>query len=150
MKRKTLMILAVTALLVLSLSGCGRLLSRDHTDIIGVTTLTEKNTVVMNSPTGDEFVSGSGKITIGEGERLHVEYALDKGSFDLAFHKGSDGLDVFKSADLEALPMEGDVFGKSGVEGSGSLELEAPAGEYTVYFAIHDTVGSATVSATAG
>ena len=147
MKRKTLIIYTVALLLVLAMSGCGRLLSRDHNDIIGVTTFSEKNTVVMNSPTGDEFVSGSGKIILGEGEKLHVEYTLDKGSFDLAFHMGSDGLGVFDSADLDTLPVQGDVFGKSGVEGSGSFELDAPAGEYTVFFSIHDAAGSASVSA---
>lgn len=141
MKRTTVFLLALA--LLLTAAAChGKM-----TDVIGVTTLTEKNIVVMNAETGDEFVSGSGKLTVSEGEHIHVEYALDAGSFDLAFHAGDGSLDIFQSADLENLTADGDVFGASGLTGSGSLDLEAPAGEYSVFFSMHEAVGAATVSA---
>ena len=150
MKKKTIIIIAACVLLVLAILGgtaLGRRLAKRHTDIIGVTTLIERNLVIMNSASGTEFVSGSGTITVGEGERLHVEYALKEGSYDLAFHLGDDGLDVFHNTDLTALPAEGEVFGRSGVEGSGSFDLEVPAGVYTVFFDMHKAVGSTTISA---
>ena len=133
---------AVCLLSVLMLTSCS-MFSR-HKDITGVTTLPKENTVVMNSPSDGAFVNGSGNLTVKDGEMIHLKYELSSGSFDLAFHPGNEGLAVFESADLENLPSEGDVFGRSGIEGSGELDIEAPAGEYTVFFNMHSAVGSAT------
>lgn len=140
-------VVLMAAVLLLSLTGCS--FSR-HKDITGVTTLTKENIVVMNSPTGEEFVSGSGTITVGQGEIVHLEYKLSEGSFDLALNAGDGSLDIFQSTDLENLPSDGEVFGRSGVTGSGELDIEAPAGEYTVFFNMHGAAGSATVSAAKG
>lgn len=146
MKRKILIILVLAACLIIAASGCGTRISERHTDIIGVTTIPEKNTVIMNAKTDEEFVSGTGKITVGEGERIHVESSLETGSVDLALHAGDGSLDVFTGADLENLPVEGDVFGISGLEGDGSFDLDAAEGEYSIYFALHDAAGNVTVS----
>ena len=145
MKRKTVRVTAllVCVILLVSLTGCG-LFSR-HRDITGVTTLTDENTVIMNSPSGTEFVSGSGVITVKEGQAIRLTYEILEGSFDLALNAGDGSLGVFESADLGNLTSEGDVFGVSGVTGTGELEIEAAAGEYTVFFKLHGAVGSATV-----
>ena len=103
----------------------------------------------MNSKTGKEFYAGSGKLNVGEGERIHMQYALDGGSFDLAFCKGGNALDVISNSDLDNLSVSGDVFGKSRVSGKGSIYFEASPGEYTVYFKQHGAVGTVTVTAQA-
>ena len=141
--KKTVIILVMLIAVLLTASACG---SR-HTDIIGVTTLTGDNKVVMNSASGDEFVSGSGNITLGEGEVLHLEYELTEGSFDLACHEGNVGLDVFETVDLSSLPLTGEVFGASEISGSGTLDLEAAPGDYTVFFTVHGAVGQAVLTA---
>ena len=129
---------------VAAVGYAGLRISRRGTDLIGVTTL--DNTVIMNSKTGKEFVSGSGKLTLGEGERIHLKYSLDAGSFDFAVNSGSNGLDIFDSTDLGSLSDEGEVFGRSGITGKGSLDFKAGPGEYTLFFNMHDAVGTATAS----
>ncbi|MBO4335533.1 MAG: hypothetical protein J5846_06850 [Desulfovibrio sp.] len=119
-----------------------------RTDIIGVTTLYETNTVYMNSKPGKDFYAGSGELSVSGGKYIHVEYALESGNFDLAFrlyHEGREGLDVQK-AELDKLPASGDLFGKSGVSGKGSLDFEVASGKYNVYFKSHGAIGSATVT----
>ena len=136
-----------------------------HKDITGVTTLTNENLVIMNSPSANVFVSGSGQITVKSDKGIHVEYAVTEGSFDLAFTAGSAdpifaegsvdpasmknelGLDVFRNADLSNLTADGEIFGASGVSGKGSLDFAVSPGVYSVYFNMHDTVGTSTVSA---
>ena len=147
MKKKTIIILAAALLFAAAAVYVGVRLHNRGTDIIGVTTLPDRNTVIVNAKTGKEFVSGSGKLTVGAGEHIHLEYALTAGSFDLAFHEGSDGLDVFRNADLENLPSTGEVFGKSDLSGSGSLDFEAADGEYTVYYNNHGAIGTAKITA---
>jgi len=147
MKNKRIIVLILAILVVIAaVIYVGVRLHNRGTDIIGVTTLENRNTIIMNSKSGQEFVAGSGKLTVGTNERIHVVYELDNGSFDLAFHKGSDGLDVFENSDLKNLSNTGDVFGKSGISGKGSLDLEVASGKYTVYFNQHGAVGSATVT----
>ena len=139
------MLLALSLLIAsaLALTGCE---SRKK-DITGVTTLTKENTVIMNSPTGDEFVNGSGKITVSEGETLHLTYDLTEGSMDLALNAGDGTLDVFETVDLENLGADGQVFGVSGITEKGELVIDAAPGEYTVFFNLHSAAGTATVSA---
>ena len=149
MKKKSI-VLIVVALVLIAVGGyVGMRIRNRWTDIKGVTTLFEKNTVIMNSKTGKEFEAGSGELTVDEGKRIHVEYALDAGSFDLAFYKGSDALAVIRRSNLDDLPDSGDLFGKSGVSGKGDLDFGAAPGKYTVYFEQHGAVGSATVTAKA-
>lgn len=148
MKKKH--ILLILAVLVLIAAGyVGMRLRNRWTDITGVTTVRDRNTVYMNSKTGKDFEAGSGSLTVGEGQRIHVEYALDAGNFDLAFNKGNNDHSVFFNAPLDNLPATGDVFGKSGVSGKGSLDFEAAPGEYTVFIRQHGAIGSATVTAKA-
>ena len=75
-----------------------------------------------------------------------MKYALDEGSLDLAFHEGDGDLGIFQTADLQNLTADGEVFGQSGIAGTGSLDFTVAGGDYTVYFQLHDAVGSATVS----
>lgn len=147
MKKKGIILLGAALVAVAAIAYVGMRLARRGTDLIGVTTLAKKNTVILNAKTGEEFVSGSGKLTVAEGEGIHLEYALDSGSVDFAVNRGSNGLAVFESADLANLPAAGEVFGKSGISGSGSLDLAAAPGEYTLYFRTHDAVGTAKATA---
>lgn len=149
MKKKSVVLFVVALVLIAAIAYVGMRLINRRTDIIGVTTLFEKNTVIMNSKTGKDFEAGSGELTVDEGKRIHVEYALDAGSFDLAFCKGSDALAAIRRANLSDLPNTGDLFGKSGVSGKGSLDFEAAPGKYTVYFEQHGAVGTANVTAKA-
>ena len=150
-KMKKKIIILIIAALVLIAAGsyvAVRIINRG-TDIIGVTTLEKKNTVIMNANADSDYGAGSGKLTVGEGERIHVEYALKAGGFDLAFCQGSNGLEVIRSSDLQNLSDTGEVFGRSGVSGSGSLDFEAAPGEYTVYFNRNGAAGTAKVTAKA-
>lgn len=129
---------------IIAVFAAGKIFSY-HKDITGVTTLASENKVVMNSSTAGAFVSGEGLIFVNDGEMLHLEYSLSEGSFDIAFHADSVDLDVFKEADLENLTLDGEVFGASAISGRGSLDFAAAPGQYTVFYNMHETVGSATV-----
>ena len=149
MKKKSIILIVAALVLIVAIAYVGMRFINRGTDINGVTTLVEKNTVIMNVRPGKDFAGGSGKLTVGEGKSIHVEYALDAGSFDLAFCKGSDALAAIRRANLSDLPNTGDLFGKSGVSGKGSLDFEAAPGKYTVYFEQHGAVGTANVTAKA-
>ena len=148
MKKKRIILLVVALVLIVAIAYIWLRLNNRRTDINGVTTVYERNTVYMNSKPGKDFYAGVGYLTVGEDKRIHTEYDLESGSFDLAFRiyvKGRVGLDVRSSA-FDNLPNSGDVFGKSGVSGKGSLSFEVAPGEYEVYFKSHNTIGSATVT----
>ena len=149
MQKKNIALIIAALVLIAAAAYVGMRIVNRGTDIAGVTTLYEKNTVIMNSKTGKEFEAGSGELTVSEGKCIHVEYALDAGSVDLAFYKGNDALAVIRRANLSDLPNSGDLFGKSGVSGKGSLDFEAASGKYTVYFEQHGAAGKATVTAVA-
>ncbi len=147
-KKSMIVIVAVALALVAAIAYVAFRLNNRLTDIIGVTTLPDKNTVIMNSKEAGSFVSGSGKIIVGENGQIRVDYAITGGSCDIAFHAGSVSLDVFEDAEvMGGLSDSGDVFGVSGVSGTGNLNLAAESGEYTVYILTHDTIGTATVTA---
>lgn len=151
MKKKV--IIAIVALLVVALGVyAGYRLAVRGTDVIGVTSLSDRNTVIMNAKTGDEFVSGTGYLTVGKGEGLHLEYDLSSGSIDVAF-RADDGyaaaaqsMDVEKLPETEELTGEG-AFGEQGLAGKGSLDFEAAEGTYTVHITNHSAIGKATVTA---
>ncbi|MBQ9347767.1 MAG: hypothetical protein IJT94_10620 [Oscillibacter sp.] len=86
----------------------------------------------------DVFLSSDIENLIADGQDLGA---------DSVTGIGGAGLDVFQNADLENLSPDGEVFGASGVTGTGSLDFDAAPGETTVYFSLHDAVGTATVSA---
>ena len=145
--KKIILIVAVLVLISASAYVYWRTTNR-LTDTIGVTTVYEKNTVYMNSKPGKDFYAGSGELTVSDGKSIHVEYALESGSFDLAFRlyrEGSEGLDI-QSAKLDNLPESGDLFGKSGVSGKGTVDFKVASGKYTVYFKSHSAIGSATAT----
>ena len=71
--------IVVAVLLVAAGIYTGIRLAKHGTDIIGVTTLPDRNTVIMNAKTGDEFVAGTGYLTVAEGEHIHLEYDLSAG-----------------------------------------------------------------------
>lgn len=145
---KKKIVLTVTALVLIAIAiYAGMRIKNRWTDINGVTTVYERNTVYMNVRPGKDFAGGSGYITVKQGKSIHVEYAVDTGKFDIAFCKGSNALSVIQGSALDNLPNTGNVFGKSGVSGKGSIDFEAEPGEYTVFFNPHDTIGSATVTA---
>ena len=146
MKKKNI-ILIIAVLVLIAAGYAGMRLKNRWTDITGITTVRDRNTVYMNSKTGKEFEAGSGSLKLGEGQVIHVEYALDSGNFDIAFNEGNESHTVFFNAPLDNLPDKGDVFGKSAVSGKGSLDFEATPGEYTVFIRQHGAIGSATVTA---
>ena len=146
MSKKRIILTVAVFVLIAAAAYVGLRLKNRWTDINGVTTVFERNTVYMNVRPGKDFAGGSGYITVKQGKSIHVEYAVDTGKFDIAFCKGSNALSVIQGSALDNLPNTGNVFGKSGVSGKGSIDFEAEPGEYTVYFNPHDTIGSATVT----
>lgn len=151
MKKKLILIL-VAALVVTLGVYVGYRFAKRGTDIIGVTTLSDKNTVIMNAKTGSEFAAGTGYLTVAEGERIHMEYDLSAGSIDVAIKSGEGAMEAIENMDFENLPsaedMTGDgAFGETGVSGKGSMDFDAAAGEYTVYIVNNGAVGSATLTA---
>ncbi|MBR0168485.1 MAG: hypothetical protein IJQ08_07415 [Synergistaceae bacterium] len=116
---------------------------RDSTGII-----TGRNTIYMNVPLGTGLFTGYGQLTINEGGHIHAEYSLDSGSFDLAFRiyaEGNDELAV-KSPVFKNLQNSGEIFGKSGISGKGTLDFDVAPGTYEVHFRPHDVVGWAIVT----
>lgn len=146
-KMKVILIAILCALLAGTIYVGYRIINHGK-DIIGVTSLTDKNTVIMNSKTGAEFVGGTGYITVGEGQRLHLTYDLSSGSFDLAFQsaEGVDPMDVEHLPTAEEMTGEG-AFGKADISGKGSLDFDAAPGQYTAYFTMHGAIGTATLTA---
>lgn len=117
---------------------------RDSTGFI-----TGRNTIYMNVPSGTGLFAGYGQLTIDEGKHIHAEYALDSGSFDLAFRvyiEGNDDLAV-ESPVFKNLQNSGEIFGKSGISGKGTLDFDVAPGTYEVHFRPHDVVGWAIVTA---
>ena len=89
MKKKTMIILAVVLLLVLAAAAyAGVRLARRGTDITGVTTLPDRNTVYVNS---GAFEAGSGWLTVGEGEAIILKYDFSAGSIDVFFRADENG-----------------------------------------------------------
>lgn len=146
MSKKRIILTAAVFVLIVAAAYVGLRLKNRWTDINGVTTVYERNTVYMNVRPGKDFAGGSGYITVEEGKRIHVEYAVETGKFDIALNKGSNALSVIRNSDLDNLSSSGNVFGKSGISGKGSIDFEAEPGEYTIYFNPHDTIGSAIVT----
>ena len=149
MKKKRIILLIVAIVLIVATAYVWLRLNNRWTDINGVTTVSERNTVYMNAKPGKDFYGGTGYLTVGEGKLIHAEYDIESGSIDIAFRiyvKGRANLNLRSSA-FDDLPDSGEVFGKSGVSGKGSLAFEVAPGEYEVYFKSHDTIGSAIVTA---
>ncbi|MBR3570758.1 MAG: hypothetical protein IKN96_08210 [Oscillibacter sp.] len=162
MNKKNIVIIGVAALVVVACAYVALRLRNRCTDIIGVTTLTDRNTVIMNSKTGAEFVSGEGQLAVGEGERIRVEYDLSGGEIDISFKERGEGSASYEDITpenvpdvLENLPTPEDMtgegaFGQDGITGKGSLYFDAAPGSYNVHIALHDAVGKAVVTAKAG
>lgn len=150
MKKKSVIIVA----LVLVVAAAAGLFLYRHRggDIIGVTSYADKNTVIVNSKTGSEFEAGTGYFTVKDGERIHMEYNLTAGEFDVYFNESESAGEAYQNMDVENLPTAEDMtgegsFGQSGVSGKGSLDFDAETGSYTAYFINHGMVGKVTVTA---
>ena len=148
-KRKIIIVILVVVAVILA---CGAYLAmrlkRRGTDIIGVTTQAEKNVVIMNSASGNEFESGRGNITVGEDEHVVLTWELKSGSFDIKFSE-PEALEDSASASLDELETEASaeyVQETNAVEGSGKETYDLGSGDYTVSFIMHGAVGTATVS----
>ena len=156
MKKKTVLIASVVILAaVAAVAFVGMRLARYGTDIIGVTTLPDRNIVIMNSKTGREFVSGTGYLDVAEGEHIHLTCDLSAGSIDLAFQPGgdvdispADPEDLTDLPDIEDLTAE-DVSGQDGISGKTELDFDAGPGAYVIVFTNNGAVGTATVTAEA-
>lgn len=153
MKKKTVAIIVVLALVVAGVAYVAFRLIIRGTDIIGVTTLPDRNTVIMNSKTGDEFVGGTGYVNVGEGERIRVKCDLSAGEIDLLFYP-SDFYPTFQ-ATLEDWPISKDEagegsFGQDGVSGKDDLYFDAAPGAYAVQIAPHGSIGKVVITAKAG
>lgn len=149
MKKKNIILIVVALIIIAAAGYVWWRINNRWTDLNGVTTVFQRNTVYMNSKPGEDSFAGSGQITVDKGKHIHVKYALDSGSFDLAFRayiSGRSELD-FSSAVFDNLPDSGEVFGKNSVSGKGTLDFKVEAGTYEVYFKLNKTVGSATVTA---
>ena len=149
MKKKSILLIVVAIVFIAAIAYVWMRFNNRWTDINGFTTVYGRNTVYMNLKPGTNFYLGSGQLTINEGKHIYVEYALDSGTFDLAFRvyvKGSDGL-AMKNPVFDNLPDSGEIFGKSGVSGKGTLDFDVAPGTYEVYFKTHSVIGSATVTA---
>lgn len=153
MKKKTAAIVTVIlAVLIAAGVYVGLRIYRHGTDIIGVTTLTGKNRVIMNSATGNEFESGNGRITIGEGGSAHVTWKLSEGSFDLAFAAArgeKTDADLLAEGQEPAEPETGGItydLREDGIQGSGEADFDLEAGTYDVSFIMHGAVGTAEVT----
>lgn len=144
-KKKIVLTVASVVIIAIAAYAVMRIQNR-WTDINGVTTVYDRNTVYMNVKPGKDFAGGSGSITVQQGKSIYVEYAVDAGKFDIAFYKGDNAHSVIRNSNLDNLPNAGNVFGKSGVFGKGDIVFKAEPGEYTVFFNPHDTIGSATVT----
>ncbi len=154
MKKKLILILV--AVLVVTAGGyVGFRLARRGTDITGVTTLTDRNQVIINAKSGVDFAAGTGYLTVAEGERIHMDYDFSAGSIDVAFEAGKSIPDVLNDPehlDSESLPApeeftgEG-AFGQKAVSGKGSLDFDAEPGEYAVNIVNNDAIGSAKLTA---
>jgi len=159
MKKRSTVILVLAVLTAIVAAGAYLAVRfmRHGTDIIGVTSLPEKNVVIMNSASGDEFVKGAGTITVGEGEHAVLTWKLKSGSFDLGFLAGRDAI-IEALGDQAAVPggefpaeTEGEqppeyIQEKTGIEGFGTETFDVGSGDCTVYFTMHGAVGTATVS----
>lgn len=138
MKKKATILAAILVLAAL-LSACGgqcAILSNDD------------NTVsLMAENSGDS--GGTGIISVAEGEQLHLEYDMKKGSFDLSIGDGATDIDLSLEEIQNELFNGGEIFSQSGLEGTGSLDIQAAPGEYTVAVMYHDATGEGTLSTVA-
>lgn len=156
--KKRVILIAVLVLAFAAVGYVGYRLAIRGTDIIGVTTLPDRNTVYVNGKSGDEFTAGSGFITVGEGEQLCLKYDFSAGGIDIYFRADENAADAYENVtdfDPEKLPtaeeMTGEgAFGQAGVTGKGTLDFPAEAGTYTVFFVNHGVIGKASVTAKKG
>ena len=142
-------ILIIAALILISASAyVGWRLHIRGTDINGITTMPKRNTVYINAYPNKDFTAGEGYLTVSNGKHIHVKYAFESGSFDLVFRLYSEGVEnaSIGTTELDNLPVSGDVFGKLGISGKGTLDFEAAPGNYSIYYEPHNAVGRATIT----
>lgn len=123
---------------------------------------TEDNTVKVTALNSEES-GGSGIITVGEGEILHVDYKLSKGTFDITVagepFEPAEITNVDASAPemaetteqnaqdiIDAFTGEGQ-YKETGLTGEGSLEFAVQPGDQTLYIMLHDATGEILITA---
>ena len=164
MNKKTIIMIGAAVVGIAVIAAAAVRISRHGKDIIGVTTLGDRNQIIMNVDRDHDFVSGEGYLTIGEGEHIHLEYNMKSGSFDVVVSAGTDEVysaltetdgqapenlpapEELRSFEEKMAATDG-AQGQGGIEGKGSLDFKAAPGDYTVAFYPHDAVGRAVVTA---
>ena len=149
MKKKSILILAGVLVIVIA---AGVVLYRHRGgDVIGVTTYSNQNKVIMNAKTGSEFVSGTGTIDVGEGKHVCIEHALTAGSVDVAFASDKNAVERHRNIGADNLPdPEAEVpeatATEEGISGKGSTDVALTPGSYLVTITNNNAVGKVTIS----
>ena len=152
MKRTVKALLAVTVLM--TMAAC----TKHEVSIES----TEDNTIKVTALNSEES-GGSGAIVVGEGEILHVDYNITKGTFDITvagepFEPGemtdpdaseeeiAEAGEENAQAMIDAFTGEGQ-YKETGLTEEGSLEFAVQPGDQTLYIMLHDATGEILVTA---
>ncbi|MCR5373150.1 MAG: hypothetical protein K6E41_06740 [Solobacterium sp.] len=139
------MMKGLLAAALLMMAGCAKHESRIES--------TADNTIKVTALNSEE-TGGSSVITVAEGEILHLDYNLSKGTFDVTVageqavpEDGQPEADG-KSAEelIDAFTGEGQ-YKETGLTGEGSLEFAVEPGDQTLYIMLHDATGEILVTA---
>ncbi len=122
MKKKVIVILGVALVLVIA----AVFLLRGGE--VSVVSNPDDNSIVLTAKGSGFSQKVTGHITAAAIESICVEYALEKGSMDVAFDIPGD-----------------DFYSVSDLKGNGVEEFEKMQGEYTVIFTLHGVTGEARV-----
>ncbi|MBE6117609.1 MAG: hypothetical protein E7188_03550 [Erysipelotrichaceae bacterium] len=114
---------------------------------------TTDNTIKVTALNSEE-TGGSGVITVAEGEVLHLDYNLSKGTFDVTV-AGEQAVPEDGQLEAEGKTTEELIesftgegqYKETGLTGEGSLEFAVEPGDQTLYFMLHDATGDILVTA---
>ncbi|MCR5372925.1 MAG: hypothetical protein K6E41_05600 [Solobacterium sp.] len=108
---------------------------------------TADNTIKVTALNSEE-TGGSGVITVAEGEILHLDYNLSKGTFDVTV-AGEQTVPEDGQVDAEGKSTEELIetftgegqYKETGLTGEGSLEFAVEPGDQTLYIMLHVATG---------
>jgi hypothetical protein len=114
---------------------------------------TADNTIKVTALNSEE-TGGSSVITVAEGEILHLDYNLSKGTFDVTV-AGEQTVPEDGQVDAEGKSTEELIetftgegqYKETGLTGEGSLEFAVEPGDQTLYIMLHDATGEILVTA---